>query len=226
LNGTNVVIVGSEVIQFTSAKQNSDGTWTLSNLLRGRRGTEWACGIHTLSELVIVPQSGFWRNQEPLAILNQPRWYEGVTTGQDPSTQDSIPFEITGQDLKPYAPCHLGGVTDSSGNIIITWTRRTRVGWNSLSQDPVPLSEDYEAYVIDILNLASSSPGGVVRTFSNIGVPTVTYTVAQQIADFGSIQPDVRFNVAQISAQVGPGNFANGIAPTPGGWPLPAPIAG
>ena len=223
LNGKNVVLVGNEIIQFTTAVQNSDGTWTLSNLLRGRRGTEWACGSHTENELVIVPQTGFSREQEPLAVVGQPRWYEAVTTGQDPSTVEPVPFTITGQDLVPYAPCHLGGTVNGNGDITILWTRRTRVGWNSLSQDPVPLSEDNELYVLNILSPGKTNT--VVRTFSNLAQPTCIYTAALQITDFGALQPDVVFSVAQISSQVGPGNVSIGIAPTPGGWPILAPAA-
>src|SRR5581483_6001461 len=44
LNGSNAIIVGSEIIQFRNAVQNMDGTYTLSGLLRGRRGTEGYCG--------------------------------------------------------------------------------------------------------------------------------------------------------------------------------------
>ncbi len=104
-----------------------------------------------------------------------------------------------GNDLKPYAPWNVVGTRNVSGSLTITWIRRTRVGWLNLAQDPVPLSEDSEAYSIDILNGAT-----VVRTITS-NTPTARYSRGQQIADFGSPQAVVSMNVYQISAQVGRG---------------------
>jgi len=224
LNGANAFIVGSEIIQAQNAVDNMDGTYTLSNLLRGRRGTEWACGTHGANELFVMPSTGAQRVQDPLSVLGQALYYKGVTVGQDPSTVASQTLAIAGADLKPYAPCHIGGTVDGSGNITITWARRTRIGGEADWADgvaDVPLSEDAELYDVDVLNGST-----VVRTFTNLPAPACVYTAAQQTTDFGSAQSSVTVNVYQKSAQVGRGYKGTGVAPTAGGWPLPWPVTG
>jgi Putative phage tail protein len=199
LNGSNAVLVGSELIQYTTAVQNADGSWTLSGLLRGRRGTEWATGSHAAGELVAVPVSGVQRIQDPLSVINQLHYKKGVTAGADPSLVAAQNFTIVGNDLKPYAPVHIAGTRDISNNLTATWVRRTRVGWNSLSQDPVPLSEDSEAYSIDVMS------GITVKRTLTSSTPTVAYTAAQQTTDFGSPQSSITLHVYQLSAQIGRG---------------------
>lgn len=205
LNGTNQVIVGDELIQYRTAVQNMDGTWTLSNLLRGRRGTEWAIATHVTGELVLVPASGIVRVPQPLSIVGQQRWYKGVTIGQDPSTADSVEETLVGRDLMPYAPVHIKGTRDMSGNLTINWVRRTRIGWLNLAQDPVPLAEDSEQYEIDVYNGST-----LVRSVTGLTSPTASYSAADQTTDFGSPQASVSLKAYQISGEVGKG-FA-GIA--------------
>ena len=190
LNGSNMLLVGSaaagfEVVQFGNAVQNMDGSWTLSHLLRGRRGTEWACGFwgdfanglttHATGDLVVAASApgvpiggaGVERYPEPLALLNALRYYRGVTLGQDLTTVASQQFTIAGKDLYPYAPVKVGGTEDANQNIILTWQRRTRIGgdgWGEGSND-LPLSEDFEAYQVDIKSLDNST---VLRTITGI----------------------------------------------------------
>jgi hypothetical protein len=205
LNGSNAVIIGSELIQFTTAVHNADGSWTLSGLLRGRRGTEWACGTHAVGEQATVPGTGVQRIQDPLSIVGQLHYKKGVTAGADPTLVSPQNFTIAGNDLKPYAPVHMAGTRDGSHNLTIAWVRRTRVGWMNLSQDPVPLSESSEAYSVDILNGST-----VVRTIA-ASSPTASYSAADQTTDFGSPQASVSIKVYQLSAQVGRG-FAGAAA--------------
>jgi len=184
LNGSNAIILGSEIIQFVNCVDNGDGTFTLSNLLRGRRGTEWACGSHGSNELFVMPASGAQHVPDPLSVLGQALYYKGVTIGQDPSLANTQQFTIAGADLAPYAPCHIGGYLDGSNDIVITWLRRTRIGGEADWADgvaDVPLSEDAELYDVDVMNGST-----VVRTFSNLTTPICVYTVAQQTADWGS----------------------------------------
>ncbi|MDE3017016.1 MAG: glycoside hydrolase TIM-barrel-like domain-containing protein, partial [Pseudomonadota bacterium] len=50
LNGANAAVLGNEIIQFTTATLVTPGQYTLSGLLRGRLGTEWAVSGHTAGE--------------------------------------------------------------------------------------------------------------------------------------------------------------------------------
>jgi hypothetical protein len=67
-----------------------------------------------------------------------------------------------------------------SDDIKLTWKRRTRIGGDGWSQVDVPLAEDSEAYEVEILD------GATVKRTLNAASPSVTYTSAQQAADFGA----------------------------------------
>ena len=83
----------------------------------------------------------------------------------------------------------------------ISWIRRTRIdgdGWGV----EVPLGEQAEAYVLEIL-----SGGAVVRSIACTS-PQALYAAADELADFGAVQTSLHVGVAQISATVGAGYAA------------------
>lgn len=210
LNGANTLLVGDEVIQFQNAVQNMDGSYTISRLLRGRRGTEWACGAHVEGETVLVlagsagAASGVSRKPHALSILNQLGYYRGITIGQDLTSSASQQFTIIGRDLKPYAPAQIAGTRDGSDNLTIDWVRRTRIGgdWQDLIGD-VPISEESELYDVEIMDGVD-----VVRTFSGLTSPTVDYSAAEQTADGLTPGDPMAVKIYQRSAQVGRGFVA------------------
>jgi hypothetical protein len=69
----------------------------------------------------------------------------------------------------------------------------------------IPLSELTEEYEVEIMN-----GGSVVRTFTGLTSPTVTWTAAMQTTDFGSTQSSVSWRVYQVSDAVGRGFVAAG----------------
>lgn len=219
LNGANAAVLypSLEVIQFTTVTTNGDGTITLSGLLRGRRGTEWACGLHRVGETVFFPsvQGGIKHEQVGLTILNLVRYFKGVTVGMTVSSVASVQFTNTGRDLKPYAPA-FAKVTSVMGGLQLSWIRRTRLGGGWFDGIGfVPLAEDFEQYSIDIVNPS----GTVVDTINNIippaGVtdawvtplpyPNYLYTTAKQTADGYTPGAGWTAVVYQISGEVGRG---------------------
>jgi hypothetical protein len=96
------------------------------------------------------------------------------------------------------APVHIRA-TRSGVGVQVSWVRRTRIGGDNWQTADVPLGEDSEAYVVDVL-----SGGAVVRTL-NATTPTVLYAVADEVADFGATQSSLSVRVTQLSATVGRG---------------------
>lgn len=145
LNGGNALLVGDEVIQFAEVSQNADGSYHLSTLIRGRRGTEAAQLNHQTGEkVVLLTDEALGRAFTPLGDLNVPRSFKGVGTGR---LLEDAPVEIktlTGNDLRPYAPAQVRASRDS-GTLSLSWQRRTRIGGGALN-GIVPLSEAYERY--------------------------------------------------------------------------------
>lgn len=176
LNGANAFILGNEVMQFQNATLNSDGTYTLSKLLRGVRGTEYACHYHKAGETFILLNASTRRIQQSSAVIGLLRYYKAVTLGQSQSSASVIQDALQGNDLKPYAPAQFTGSYDGGNNINTSWVRRTRVGGAWLGGTPtVPMSEQSESYDLDVMWLnnngqkrqhyTSTPASGLVQTF-------------------------------------------------------------
>lgn len=199
LNGANAALLGDEIIQFSTATLVSPGKYTISGLLRGRLGTEWATSSHSAGERFIM-LDGRIGKQIGNTITGLPRSYKGITFGATLTSATSQSLTYSGVALKPYNPVHITGSRDGSNNLTINWVRRTRIGGNWLDAVDVPLGESSEAYEVDILNGSS-----VVRTISGLSSPTTTYSAADQTTDFGSPQSSVDVRVYQLSGIVGRG---------------------
>ena len=142
-----------------------------------------------------------------LGELGLARSYRAVGFGTLFEDADTLVRTQTGRDLMPYAPVHVTGSRNPSGDLAIAWVRRTRLGgaWRD-GTGTVPLGEASEAYEVDILD---GPEGSVVRTITGLTSPAATYTAAQQTADLGAPQAMVHLRVVQLSAAVGRGFFAN-----------------
>ena len=208
VNGANPAILWDEatgnleVIQYRDVTQNDDGSYTLSGLLRGRRGTDTFVGSHVAGETLLLISADTTESfLLGLGELNVSRYYKGVPYG---TVFEDAPLKIitsTGRDLKPYAPVNVAAAIDGS-DIDLTWDRRTRIG--GALQDgigTVVLGETTEAYEVDIWNGAGDT---VLRTLTST-TTTVTYLDADITTDFGSIPATLTVTVYQMSAAVGRG---------------------
>jgi len=193
-----------EIIQFRDVVQNGDGSFTLSGLLRGRRGSESFTDAHsTGNTFLLLDALTAEKLQLALSEVNQTRFYTGVTVGQAFEDAAIITKSSPGNDLKPYAPVSQAAAP-SGNDIDFTWERRTRVGGGLKDGvGNVPVNEDSEAYEIDIFD----GPGGsVVRTITGLSTTSTTYTSAQQTTDgFTPPLSQITIEIYQISAQVGRG---------------------
>src|SRR4029077_26400 len=174
--------------------------------LRGRRGTEWAMSGHQVGErFVLLPEVDV---TAPLADITRERLYKAVTFGKTLESATAQAFTNYGARLRCYAPVHLEGGADSSGDVELTWVRRTRVGGDWLDLTNVPLGEATELYVVQIWDASYSQCARIIEGITN---PTVSYTAADQVTDFGAEQLHVYFTVGQIGA-LGLGTQARGVA--------------
>jgi len=200
LNGANAAMLGSELIQFTTATLVSPGQYTLSGLLRGRLGTEWAVGTHSIGESFVMLDGTVAKQSMAGSLIGKLRQYKPVTFGSSLTSAIEQDFTYNAVCLKPYSPVQISGARDMSGNLTINWFRRTHVDGNWEDNVDVPLNETSEAYEIDVMN-----GGVVVRAITGLLSPTASYSAAQQITDFGSPQSTVSVNVYQLSGVVGRG---------------------
>lgn len=189
-----------EIMQAATITLQGDGTYVISDLLRGLRGTEWATGEHEIGDYVVYlgdEDNAFISTVS--SLLNVLTLWRGVSGDRALEDEVDVNFTYAGANLKPLMPIWLAG--EMSGlDWVITWKRRSRLKsalWNTGTA--IPLGEDSESYEIDILDGAA-----VVRTITATS-ETCTYTQAQQEADFGAVQSELSVIVYQISADVGRG---------------------
>lgn len=196
-----IIFESGEQVQFTTATLQSDGSYLLTGLKRGRRGTEWATGLHTAGEAFIFTDSTLQMGRGASDIARS-LYFKAM--GPTDVLENIAPVSLTyqGRTHKPYAPAHVDARKDAaSGDWTITWIRRTRLGGTWTGGGTIPLGETSEAYEVAILNGSSE-----VRVLSSI-TESATYTAAQQATDFGGgvAMGDLDFAVYQMSDIAGRG---------------------
>jgi hypothetical protein len=127
LNGANAALLGSEVIQFTTATRVAGypNRWVLSGLRRGLRGTENAVSTHALNENFVILNEAVQFVPMDIADLNLPYQYKMVTAGQaiaDAATiGDGVTSWIwTGAGLMPRKVLSLTAIQNASGDWLIS----------------------------------------------------------------------------------------------------------
>jgi hypothetical protein len=184
LSGTNALAVlkrdGSmEIIQFQNVTGINDTTVEVSRLLRGRRGTEDNAYDHGAAEQVVLLRS---TETLPLRIaladIGKTLEYKAPTILQSIEQTAARFHAYTGQDLMPYSVVDIQGSRDGSGNLTLTWKRRTRYNGALVDgTDAVPLNEQEELYDVDLV-----VNDEVVFSKEDVTAQTVVITAAEWAA--------------------------------------------
>lgn len=205
LNGGNAAIIGGELLHFRNAALNGDGTYTLSGLLRGRKGTS-VSGQTAGARFVLLNAATLSRVALSTSEIGLARQYKAVTIGQSIESARVLTLAGGGECLETLAPVYLGAGRDASGNVTIKWVRSARIGAGWRDYVDAPLGEASEAYEVEIW---TAGFGALKRTIT-ASTPSASYTAAQQTTDFGSAQASVAVRVYQLSAVVGRGGALQG----------------
>jgi hypothetical protein len=192
-----------EIVQFRDVTDLGDGRYTLSVLLRGRRGTDTMATGHAAGErFVFLTETFINQIALPLAEQNASEYWRLITNGMLAGTAQIISGVFHARDQMPYAPVDVEAALNA-GDIDLTWVRRTRIGGDLMDgTGTVPLHETSEAYEVDIL---SGPAGTVLRTLTGLTTPAATYAAADIATDLGSTPGTLYVNVYQISGIVGRG---------------------
>jgi hypothetical protein len=107
-----------EYVQFKTATKLAPKTWRLTNLRRGRKGTDWALSLHGADEeFVLLGGAGVFRAVYSDTLKwGVPFKARGVTLHQDPADADIVDFTNTGEGKRPYSPVEVEGDWDGSDN--------------------------------------------------------------------------------------------------------------
>ena len=187
--GANRAVLGDEIIQFGSATALGNGVWRLTNLLRGRGGTEWAIAGHQAGDSFVL------LDQNPVALVP-------ALVGSNPATRiaalglaDTTPAEASvinwGITLQPLAPVHPSANIGPDGSLTLGWARRGRGAWLWLDGVDVPLVEESEVYLVSYGASASVTASWTVTS------PTLTLA-ATTVAALSPAIASGTFTVQQV----------------------------
>ena len=209
LAGANHFAIGAdgrwEIVAAQNAVLQPDGSYVMTNLMRGRFGTEAHAGLHLVGDKVIqLSRSRLQFIQAGISQIGTPALFKAASLGASIDDEAGRAYTYRGVNLKPLAPVYLNGNRSAAGDWSLDWLRRSRIGGEWRDGVDVPIGETREAYDLEIYSSGSYST--LKRTLSGLTTAAATYTSAQQVADFGSNQATIYVKVYQLSETVGRGS--------------------
>src|SRR5262249_53442398 len=202
LNGANAAFLGDGMVfQFKNAVQvmGFANRWDLTGLLWGRRGSDFALGTFSAGARFLLLDGAVKFFDNDINERNAARNFKAVTNGRDITDTAATSFTWACRTLMPLSVVDVEGSRDMSGNLTITWVRRTRIGGNWADGQEVPLGEFDERYEADVMS------GSTVKRTISVTAETASYSATDQTTDFGSPQSSISIRVYQISNTVGRG---------------------
>ena len=198
LAGSNRALIGDEIIGFQTATLTGTNTYELSNLIRGIGDTRDEIDSHEAREGFLLLETAKLKfktiNNNEIGIEKS---FKILSPGEFFDNEQAVTATPNAYNLRPFAPCFIRCSFDGSDNLDIQWCRRTRSIVELLTELPIPLSEETEAYEIDIMDGED-----VLRTIES-AEQSCQYSAAQQTADGLTPGDSVTVRVYQISAIVG-----------------------
>ncbi len=185
-----------EIVQFSNVVDNGNGSYTLSNLLRGRLGTEWATGLHGAGETFILLDESIQKVPLEKTDLGVSLKYKFVTRGEDRDSVSPVNFTCNFVCKKPYAPGALEAVPDGFGNWIITWLRRSPLGYAIGEGDTSELGDIRFKIVITANGRTLNIPLRVYGTGDNYR-PTLFLNRQNQYYGLGGLASSIDVSIVQ-----------------------------
>lgn len=193
-----------EIVAAQTCTLVSGSTYTLTNFLRGRFGTEAEMSLHVGGDaIVLLSASDVQALSMASSAVSVPYLYRGITSGEDIGSDSNHTFTYAAVNLRPLSPVYATGYKDAvSGDWWTSWMRRTRSGGEWRDYVDADLGETSEQYQVDVCS--DGTYASVKRTLE-VTTASATYTAAQQTADFGAGQTTLYLAIYQLSATVGRG---------------------
>lgn len=197
VNGANLAVLGSELIQFGSAVALGPRKFRLSRLLRGRRGTEWAIGSHGVGEpFALLAANALQPVELPIEAAGTSVSVKAAGLGDEGAS--AVQIEPAGEALRPPGPVHLRGAIQADSSLRLGWVRRSRAGWAWLDGIEPPLGESAEKYRVEIIGSAgtfsadTTEPQLIVAAaaLAALGAGDAAVTVVQ-VGDYALSRPAV-----------------------------------
>ncbi len=210
LGGANTALIGDgstgtwEVFQFQNATLVAPDTWDLGLRLRGQLGSDaamptlWPAGSHFLLVDEAVQQIDLSLSARGLARFYR---FGPAAKGYEAANTVLVTAACEAAGLRPWRVAHLAARRAGSGDLALTWVRRTRIDGDSWQAVEVPLGEAVEAYQVTV------RAGTTLLRQTTVATSDWSYSAAAQAADGAS--GAITFEVAQLSQAFGAGPAAS-----------------
>ena len=210
LQGGNLAAIGSmatgwEIVQFATAELIDVQTWRLSLLLRGQFGSapEMRASRPPGERFVLLDEAVV---QPTLSLAQaglEQSWRLGPADGDLVRAQAHVTLLSALLGLRPLAPVRLAAARQGA-DVLFRWIRCTRSGGDSWEASEVPLAEERELYLVDVM------AGASVKRSVTVGESQWLYRAADIAADLGPGINDFTLRVAQLSSSFGAGAVLQG----------------
>ena len=189
-SGQNRAIIGDEIVQFETAESLGGGLWRLSQLLRGRGGTEHFAAQGQLdgAEFVLLDASPV---QFSASEIGSAQAVAAIGVADTEPALSSI--ANSGRTRRPLAPVHPRIVPNPDSSLTVCWTRRARGAWTWAGTVEPPLAEQRELYEVGV-----GDPDQPVISWE-VGEPQLTIS-AGQLASLQSAHSGKSLWVRQIGS--------------------------
>ena len=151
-------VIGSELLYARTATLVSAGVYTLSGLLRQRKGTEWSAAVSKPSgtRVVLLGTAGVRRVAFDSGQLGTAFDLRGVTLGYPVTSATSRSFTPMGIGIKPLSVVDVRAAPNGA-TYDLTWKRRTRLStrFTGAAGISAPLGETTESYVVRVYSGAT-----------------------------------------------------------------------
>jgi len=208
----NACVIGSEVIQFVTATEITDGVYDLSGLLRGRRGSVPSAHISG-ENFVLLNTATVSRSPSDITTRNIERDYAVITPSGNANLANLLSFTNTGQSYDGLSPALYGGGRNAAGDITIRWFYRPRTVQNLRNGSDIPADGGDFKFTITFSDqpfaLLSTTEviTGYAPTFSGPGtIADYTISAATQTSLFGGLVGTLYYRV-QAYSDVGNSQF-------------------
>jgi len=110
--------------------------------------------------------------------------FKFITSGQSADNVPVFSQVIHGNSLKPLSPANVRGSRNAAGDLLIEWTRRSRIGSGLRPDIGVPLGEEGEQYVVEIYS--GSTLVRSTNVFVDLGSPVLWQQIQGTPATIGA----------------------------------------
>lgn len=191
MNGLNLAIVGDEIIQFGTADEVVEGTWQLSLLLRGRKGTDAVA--HAAGErFVLLDPTTLSLVPASLSDIGRALTFRATSFGTAVETGTVVTMSYSGRSQIERAPAYVMAHRDGT-DAVVTWQGVGRLG----SGATVAQGSRFAGYRV---------------TFSDGVISQVVDTDDQDLThDVTALASPISIRVAQLNDLTGAGPYTEVI---------------